>query len=229
MTQPSKAGRLVEEIRSRLALLPSATTASIRRLRQEFSRQIAEAGPDLVLRSALLLLKDSKTDVLRFVAYELVRHHRTTFENLRTPDLLKLGEGINSWGSVDCFAMYLSGPAWRDGRLSDRTIRAWTRSKDRWWRRAALVSTVALSRRGDADDIHRVVEICTRRIEDRDDMVVKAVSWALRELAKKHPTQARRFIAEHRSSLAARVIREVENKLTTGLKTPHRQPFRKSS
>jgi 3-methyladenine DNA glycosylase AlkD len=53
-------------------------------------------------------------------------------------------------------------------------------------------------------------------------MVVKALSWAVRELAKKHPLQARSFIAQHRRVLAARVIREVENKLTTGLKTPRR-------
>ena len=51
-------------------------------------------------------------------------------------------------------------------------------------------------------------------------MVVKALSWALRELAKKHPEQAASFLAKHRQVLAARVLREVNNKLTTGLKTP---------
>jgi 3-methyladenine DNA glycosylase AlkD len=52
-------------------------------------------------------------------------------------------------------------------------------------------------------------------------MVVKALSWALREASKKHPEQVRRYLAEHKGDLAARVIREVNNKLTTGLKTPH--------
>jgi 3-methyladenine DNA glycosylase AlkD len=47
-------------------------------------------------------------------------------------------------------------------------------------------------------------------VGDREDLVVKALSWALRELSKKHPEQVRRFIAEHRKALAARVIREVE-------------------
>ena len=54
-------------------------------------------------------------------------------------------------------------------------------------------------------------------------MVVKALSWALRELGKKHPEKARKFLADHRRDLAARVIREVENKLTTGLKNPRRR------
>jgi 3-methyladenine DNA glycosylase AlkD len=53
-------------------------------------------------------------------------------------------------------------------------------------------------------------------------MVVKALSWALREMAKKHPGEARTFLEKHRHTLAARVVREVNNKLKTGLKTPGR-------
>jgi len=116
--------------------------------------------------------------------------------------------------------MYLSGPLWARGRVSDQTIATWARSKDRWWRRTALVSTVALSRRGDADDLRRVAQICALLAADRDDMVEKALSWALREIAKKNPKVASIFLREHRQTLGARVIREVNNKLTTGLKTP---------
>jgi 3-methyladenine DNA glycosylase AlkD len=77
-----------------------------------------------------------------------------------------------------------------------------------------------LSRHGLGQDVQRVVEVCTRLARDREDMVVKAQSWALRELSKKHPEQARRFIAKHRKVLAARVVREVGNKLATGRKMP---------
>ncbi len=102
-------------------------------------------------------------------------------------------------------------------------IMGWTRSADRWWRRAALVSTVALSRRGGVDDVRKTFRTCAALVSDRDDMVVKALSWALRELGKKHPEKASKFLADHRRDLAARVIREVENKLTTGLKDPRRR------
>jgi 3-methyladenine DNA glycosylase AlkD len=82
------------------------------------------------------------------------------------------------------------------------------------------VSTVALSRRGDTKALAKVARICTLLVSDRDDMVVKALSWALREMAKKHPVEASKFLAEHEHELAARVTREVGNKLATGLKTP---------
>jgi 3-methyladenine DNA glycosylase AlkD len=51
-------------------------------------------------------------------------------------------------------------------------------------------------------------------------MVVKALSWALRELSKRDPTAVQRFLEQHHGVLAARVVREVRNKLSTGLKNP---------
>jgi 3-methyladenine DNA glycosylase AlkD len=214
--------RLAKEIYSRLDLLTVPNTAAVRAIRREFSARIASAAPESVVQLALHLL-DQNSDLLRFFSYELVSRHKAALEQLTTGDLLKLGKGLNSWSSVDCFAMYLSGPLWAHGRVPDRTIATWARSKDRWWRRTALVSTVALSRRGDSDDLRRVAQICALLAADRDDMVVKALSWALREIAKKNPKVVRTFLIEHRHNLGARVIREVNSKLTTGLKTPRRR------
>jgi 3-methyladenine DNA glycosylase AlkD len=151
-----------------------------------------------------LHLLSRNSELLRFFSYELLSHHGPALEQLTTADLLKLGKGLNSWSSVDCFAMYLSGPLWARGRVSDQTIATWARSKDRWWRRTALVSTVALSRRGDSDDLRRVSQICALLAADRDDTVVKALSWALREIVKKHREEARTFLVEHRHTLGAR-------------------------
>ena len=55
---------------------------------------------------------------------------------------------------------------------------------------------------------------------DQDDMVVKALSWALRQLAAHDAAAVRKYLAEYDEVLAARVKREVNNKLRTGLKTP---------
>lgn len=211
--------RLANEIASRLAELPSHSTPIVRRVRREYSRSLAKAPPELVIRIALDLVGRSDF-TCRWFAYEIVERHKGAFANLTTGQLQKLGEGIDSWAAVDCFGCYLSGPAWRDGRLSTSVIHGWLGSADHWWRRAALVSTIALSRRGESQDIREAIEICTLAVSDRHDMVVKALSWALREVAKKHPGEAKKFIARHRDGLAARVTREVQNKIATGLKNP---------
>jgi 3-methyladenine DNA glycosylase AlkD len=53
-------------------------------------------------------------------------------------------------------------------------------------------------------------------------MVVKAMSWALRALAQRDANAAERFVERSRSRLASRVVREVGNKLRTGLKSGRR-------
>jgi 3-methyladenine DNA glycosylase AlkD len=57
-------------------------------------------------------------------------------------------------------------------------------------------------------------------LDDRADMVVKAMSWALRELAKRDQRAVAAFIARQRTRMAPRLLREVGNKLRTGLKNP---------
>lgn len=57
-------------------------------------------------------------------------------------------------------------------------------------------------------------------MNDPDDTIVKALSWALRELVVHNPEEVKEFIHAHEGVLATRIEREVRNKLTTGLKNP---------
>jgi 3-methyladenine DNA glycosylase AlkD len=212
------------DLDARLAPLAGAQTAILRSLRREFSRRLAKEPPRVVMRLADGLLSRGGIE-RRFVAYELVHYHRTALASLGARDLERMGRGMDGWGAVDAFACYLAGPVWRERQVPDGLIRGWACSPERWWRRAALVSTVPLNSkaRGGRGDTARTIAICRLLVADRDDMVVKAVSWALRELAKRDPAAARGFLADHRRELAARVVREVGNKLRTGLKNPSRR------
>lgn len=212
---------LAAEIEQRLRAMPSLKTEAVRSLRREYSKLIAKASPHFVVDLAGRLL-DRGSFIHRFIGYELVHSHREALGSLRSSDLERLGRGLDSWGAVDTFGCYLSGPAWREHQVPDSLIRRWARSRDRWWRRAALVSTVPLNNkaRGGTGDPSRTLEICAMLVADKDDMVVKALSWALRALATRDPGAVKRFVDQHQDILAARVIREVGNKLTTGFKNP---------
>jgi len=50
-------------------------------------------------------------------------------------------------------------------------------------------------------------------------MITKAVSWMLRDLSKKHPDRVASYLEDNRDVLAGHVLREVTNKLKTGLKS----------
>lgn len=222
-SQTSLAKTLTEEIQARVYALPELKISRVRAVRREFSKRLAHAEPGVVLKLALSLLKLPAFE-FRFIAYELVQHHRATLASLDGPTLEKLGRGMDSWVAVDCFACYLAGPAWRERQIGESVVRRWSRSGDRWWRRAALVATVPLNNkaRGGNGDTARTLDICRLLVDDRDEMVVKAMSWALRELAKRDAPPVHEFLRKEGDKLAPRVLREVENKLATGLKNPRK-------
>lgn len=207
-----------DEFIRRLRAVPG-NTAPLRAERKRSSKEIAGFDHIAVMRLARKLID---AGIARFVAYELVLNHRPTMESITLAQVEELGQGMGHWGQVDAFACFVSGPAWRGGRISDDAIRAWAHSEDWCWRRAALVSTIPLNSRaqGGAGDANRTLAVCGTLVADRDDLVVKAMSWALRKLGKRDPESVRRFLSDHRDQVAARVVREVNCKLTTGLKNP---------
>jgi 3-methyladenine DNA glycosylase AlkD len=218
---------LAEEIEERLRRLRRLDTVSVRAVRCEFTQRLERAAPHVVIELAMLLLSQPGFKY-RFVAYELVHHHGEALYKLNAWDLEMLGRGLDSWQSADAFAVYLAGPSWREHRVQDSVICAWARSADRWWQRAALVSTVPLNNRarGGRGDSFRTLQVCRMLKQDPDPMVVRALSWALRELAKRDPRAVQGFVEEQERVLAARVLREVRNKLQTGLRNPS-HPFRR--
>lgn len=210
---------IAARIDAEIIALPLRNTPNVRAIRRQFSRELQGADPESVLNLARELIEGYGH---RWFAYELILYHRAAFRCLGEAELNQLGRGIDSWWAVDSFARLLSGPAWRDGQVSDDQIHDWARSPDRWWRRAALVSTLALNVRshGGKGDVPRTLATCRLLVDDPDDMVVKAMSWALRGLVVHDPEAVRAFLAENEGKLAARVKREVRNKLATGLKNP---------
>ena len=208
------------EFRGRIDSLPEPRVPLVRPIRREISRRIVRARPEQVLELARLLIELG----LRGWAYEIVHFHRPTLRSLDADTIESLGAGIADWASVDVLGTRLAGPAWLNGRIADRAVHRWARSPDRWWRRTALVATTGLNvkTRGGLGDAPRTLAVCEMLVDDRDDMVVKAMSWALRELIPWAPNAVENFLAEHQDRLAARVKREVRNKLSTGLKNPRK-------
>ena len=200
--------------------MPVRNAPALRALRREYSKRI-EAVPaaDVVKIAAALI---ARRRVPRFIADELISNRPDALGTLGRTQVERLGSTISSWDQVDCFACYLSGPAWREGLIEDQAIVEWARSTDRWWRRAALVSTVPLNTnaRGGQGDARRTLQVCALLTDDRDEMVIKALSWALRALAEREPEAVRQFVEANEARLAALARREVRHKLTTGRKNP---------
>jgi 3-methyladenine DNA glycosylase AlkD len=184
---------------------------------------LADESPRIVLRFVRSLLGGAGW-AERVVAWEVLAAHEGAFGLLNDRLVEEMADGLSDWGSVDLYGVTVLGQAWRAGLVTDSKILAWARSQDRWRRRLALVSTVPLNSRarGGAGNARKTLRVCRLLLGDSDDMVVKAMSWALRELAKQDPKIVEAFLLNEESRLSSRVKREVLNKLRTGVKSPRR-------
>lgn len=195
----------------------------MRTVLRQLLREMKGEAPERIL-DLVNLLRDLDTHEGRQIAFELLEKRKDGRRLLTTRDVRGLGEGNDNWASVDAFSVFVAGPLWREGTISDQEILSWARNEDRWWRRTALVSSVALNMksRGGSGDPPRTLMICKELAGDREPMVAKGLSWALRALVAVDRSGVEKFLEKHEDQLPALVKREVRNKLTTGKKNPNR-------
>lgn len=199
--------------------LASRDTPSVRAVRRRWSAAL-KARPATDVLAIARALEAAQGQGGKWVAYEIIRFHAAAFAKVSQAEIADYASRVASWGAVDALGTILAGPLWAKGRIADALPEAWSRAESRWLRRLSLVSTIRLNARGSAGDAPRTLALCRRLAGDRDDMVEKALSWALRELLARDRAAVEAFVAETGERLPARVRREVRNKLSTGLKTP---------
>ncbi|WP_167046505.1 DNA alkylation repair protein [Salinibacterium sp. ZJ454] len=89
---------------------------------------------------------------------------------------------VNNWDLIDSSAPDLIGEYLRDPPLSLVLLDQLAESDSLWQRRAAVLATFAFIKAGDAAPTLR---LATRLLDDREDLMHKAVGWMLREVGKK--------------------------------------------
>ena len=162
---------IASEFDAEVCALARRNIPNMRRISRRYAQRLKDHPPDFVLTVVSTLVRDYG---YRGPAYEVLAGHRAAFHSLGLAEIEALGQGIDSWKAVDEFARALSGPAWLQGQISDAAITRWAHSADLWWRRAALVSTVALNMpsHGGPGDMPRTLAICRLLVADHEDMVV---------------------------------------------------------
>ncbi len=197
-----------------LELFSDGYMKSIREIRKYYTNIWKKAPAVNMLKLGAILLFEHD---LRIFAYELVHHHKEAMKAIEPGLVERLAKGLSSWADTDTFAQYIVGPAWKNKHIPDSMLLAWAKSDNLWLRRTALVSTIYLK-----GDVKRMLRFSRMMVDDREDMIVKALSWVLRKMIKYDRAEVEQFLKKHDKALAARIKREVRNKLETGLKTPRK-------
>lgn len=196
-----------------------ARTPDMRELLKEWWIKIKNWPPEKLIHFAKELV-ETRIFECNQVAYELLSKNKNALRLLKLKDLEELGKNMDNWATTDTFSVMIAGWAWREKQITDSDVLNWLENGNLWWKRTAIVSTVALNlrSRGGTGDSIRTLMICEKVIHSRENLIVKALSWALRELSKSDKPAVEKFMEKYDSQIAGLARREIYTKLETGRK-----------
>ena len=115
---------------------------------------------------------------------------------------LKNTKNINNWDLVDLTAPNIVGTFLLN--KNQKIIYQLSKSKNLWERRIAMLSTFTFIREKRFAPALKVGEIL---IEDKNDLIQKAVGWMLRELGKRDLATEENFLKKHIKQMGRTALR----------------------
>lgn len=101
---------------------------------------------------------------------------------------------INNWDLVDVTAPNIVGEYLLDRKSKRRILYEFATSDHLWKKRIAIISTFTFIKNEDFQDTINIAEIL---LEDKHDLIHKAVGWMLREMGKRNEKKLLDFLDKH--------------------------------
>jgi len=178
---------------------------------RELARAVYEANAgrwsiDDAMALADVLIADRFLEA-KSVAIEVVARFKKSF----TPSLLNrwkrwLADGHSAnWATTDAICGALIGPLLLRFPEQTRQMAGWSKHRNLWVRRASIVGLIPPARRGQALD--RVYGTARRLHPDGEDLIQKAVGWALREAGKADIRRLERYLRANGPAIPRTTLR----------------------
>jgi len=174
-------------------------------LRVPALRRLARAYRDLPTEDALTLLQSAWHEERLLGLLLLVDRYRrgeAAERQVVYDAYLEHRRHINNWDLVDASAEHIVGP--HVGLQNIDALERLARSPDIWERRIAMLATFHWIKQGEFAPALRVAEML---LNDRHDLIHKAVGWMLREIGNRDRAVAEAFLREHHRSMPRTTLR----------------------
>ena len=191
---------------------------------REIARAWQRAHKEITHEHLMVLVEvlwDEESREERLLAIYLLERYKRWIQHLTWAHFERWRRDLDNWEVTDGLALWVLAPwllADSEGRL-DHLVEL-IADEEVWSRRLALVATTLINRGHTGFTIPGLtLQLIDRVKEESHPMITKAVSWALRGMSKTHPDQVAGYLEDNQDILATHIVREVDNKLRTGLKS----------
>ena len=168
-------------------------------------RRVAQKYVDLKFDEIKILLR-SKYHEHRLTGFFILCYKYQKARNSEKAKIidfyLKHKHRANNWDLIDCVADKLLGKHIID---KDKSILyELAKSESLWDRRIAIITTFEFIRKGKFDDTIKISEIL---LNDKHDLIQKAVGWMLREIGKRDEKELIKFLDKHYKKMPRTMLR----------------------
>ncbi len=172
------------------------------------SRSISLKYKDLSLPNTKQLLY-SKIHEERLVAILILVYQFETGDEKTKKDIfnfyLKHTKQINNWDLVDLSADKIVGAYLYQTKQETSTLLKLAHSKNLWERRIAILSTFHFIKQNQPKETLKIAEIL---LNDKHDLIHKAVGWMLREVGKRcSQVEEEKFLKKHLKQIPRTTLR----------------------
>jgi 3-methyladenine DNA glycosylase AlkD len=172
--------------------------------------QLARAHRELPRAAVLRLVRalwSAPIHEHRMAAVEMLVRYGERLEQRDLRLVERLVRESRTWALVDALAVFVAGGlVERFGELG-RDLDRWSRDRDFWVRRAAMLALLRPLREG-RGDFERFAGYADAMLDEKEFFIRKAIGWVLRETSKRRPDLVSAWLAPRASRASGVTMRE---------------------
>jgi 3-methyladenine DNA glycosylase AlkD len=180
-------------------------TATVGRIAKKYWREVKSLSKSEIFGLCEELYKSNYMEEAFVVSNWLPEY----IDNLEAQDIATFKRWIecyiDNWAKCDGFCNHTVGDLVVKCPEILSEVKSWTKSSNRWLKRASAVSFIVPAKRGKF--LLDAFEICDALLLDGDDMVQKGYGWLLKEESRVHPKEVFDYVVKHRKVMPRTALR----------------------
>jgi 3-methyladenine DNA glycosylase AlkD len=190
--------------------------ATVRQIARKYFHEVKPLGKKEVFALCEELLKSDYTEEAAIAfewAYWLHNEYEpgdfAVFETW-------LNKYVNNWAKCDTLCNHAIGSLVEKYPQYISNLKDWTRSENRWLRRASAMTLIIPAKQGEF--LADVFEIADSLLQDKDDLVQKGYGWLLKEASRVHQKEVFDYVLRNNNLMPRTALRYAIEKMPEDLR-----------